>query len=353
MKILLLDLGKQLRGGQRQVYYLARHLMNIDGFSPLIVAPKGAPLLNLAEDEGIPHRHLISSSDLNPINVINFFKILKQEHPAIVHTNDAKGASLAALAKTTNKTKFKLVHTRRVSYKFKKGWSTQKYLIGDMIVGVSKEIQQRMVESGVEEKRTETIHSGIDLNRYSTQKLPNDLLTIGTIGALTRQKGTKVLLEALVHLKKDDTLPPWQCLIAGDGPLMKDLQEQAHANKINDKTLFLGHKDSREVLQRIDILAVPSVDGEGSNAVIKEGWATGTPLISSNLPSNLELVTGGQNGLVFANKDSVALASAIKSLMTSRKTGKKIRKSGFESVKLYTDRAMAEKYAALYRELAG
>ncbi|WP_147821490.1 glycosyltransferase family 4 protein [Salidesulfovibrio onnuriiensis] len=351
MKILLLDLGKQLRGGQRQVHYLARHLSQEAGFEPIIAAPKGAPLLDLAESAGIPTHTLVSSSDLNPINVISFFKLLKQVKPDIVHTNDAKGASLAALAKTSGKARFKLVHTRRVSYKFKKGWSTKKYLAGDAVVGVSREIQKNMVQCGVEQSRSRAIHSGIDLSRYTTEKLPNDLLTIGTIGALTKQKGIRVLLDALKELKKDDTLPAWQCIIAGDGPLMKELQERAHSNEINDRILFLGYKDSREILQRIDILAVPSVDGEGSNAVIKEGWATGTPLVSSNLASNLELVTGGQNGLVFANRDSLALASALKSLMTSKTTANKIRKGGFESVRAFTDKAMAEQYVSLYREL--
>lgn len=351
MKILLLDLGKNLRGGQRQVLYLARHLLQNENFKPVIAAPKGTPLLAVARSEGIPSYPLLSPSDLNPINIITFFRLLKREKPAIVHTNDAKGASLGALAKLIGKISFKLVHTRRVSYELKKGWSLKKYDIGDAVVGVSREIQEKVIASGIRKFRTDTIHSGVDLNRYSLDKISNETRTIGAVGALTHQKGTSVLLDSLDVLNKDSGLPTWKCLIAGDGPLMEDLRKKAQSLGLGEKVLFLGYQDSHDFLKQINILAVPSVDGEGSNAVIKEGWATGTPVVASDLPSNLELVTNGENGLTFPNRDSDTLAHALRSLLLSESTVDKIRTGGLESVQRFTARTMAEHYMSLYKKL--
>ena len=54
MKILLLDLGKIMRGGQRQVFYLARHLVRTPGFTPLVAVPRNAPLIALLEEADLP-----------------------------------------------------------------------------------------------------------------------------------------------------------------------------------------------------------------------------------------------------------------------------------------------------------
>lgn len=99
MKILLLDLGKIIRGGQRQVFYLARQLAQTPGFEPLVAIPKRAPLRHQLDQANIPYVTLPSSSDLNPFNIFRLFSIISKHKPSIVHTNDAKGASLAAMAK--------------------------------------------------------------------------------------------------------------------------------------------------------------------------------------------------------------------------------------------------------------
>ena len=310
MKVLLLDLGKIIRGGQRQVFYLARHLSRTPGFEPLVAVPKRSPLKPLLEEAGIPFADMPSFCDFNPLNIFRLKRLIASFQPDIIHTNDAKGASLASMAKKIN-ANFKLVHSRRVSYKLKPGWSRQKYLLGDAVVAVSKEIQDILISCGIPAKSTCTIHSGIDAEMYDKKPRKHPVLTIGAVGALSSQKGFEVLIESLAYLKQSPDMPEWQCMIAGDGPLLRDLKQQAEKLDLDRSILFLGYQDSKHVLPEIDVLIIPSVDGEGSNAVIKEGWATETPVITSDLPSNLELVTHKHDGLVFRNRDAKELASCI------------------------------------------
>lgn len=349
MKVLLLDLGKKLRGGQRQVYYLARHLQASPGFEPLVAVPGSAPLRRLVDEAGIPHVTLPSSSDLNPLNIFRFLRIVASQQPDIVHTNDAKGATLAAMARKWLG-EFKLIHSRRVSYPLKTR-SKQKYLAGDALVAVSREIQDVLIAGGIPADKTHTIHSGIDVSSYSPDKHPSPLLTIGAVGALSPQKGFEILIDALAILREDTTMPDWQCLIAGDGPLLQELKSRADELGLARSILFLGYKDSREVLPEIDILTVPSVDGEGSNGVIKEGWASGTPVITSALRSNLELVTHGHDGLVFRNRDAKELADCIVQLANDREYGRQLVENGANTVARFTDETMANKYIELYRQL--
>lgn len=350
MKVLLLDLGKIIRGGQRQVFYLARILVATPGFEPLVAIPKNAPLKPLLEEAGIPFILLPSGNDLNPYTIFRFLRVVATHRPDIIHTNDAKGASLAALAKQWLG-EFKLVHSRRVSYRLKPGWSKKKYLAGDAVVAVSHEIQDVIIDCGVPADKTSTIHSGIDAALYSAEKHRHPVMTIGAVGALSKQKGFEVLIESLAELKKNTSLAEWQCLIAGDGPLLHQLKLQADELGLADSILFLGYKDSREVLPEIDILTVPSVDGEGSNAVIKEGWVSETPVITSDLPSNLELVTHEHDGLVFRNRDARELATAIVRIATDDKLASQLTENGKETVARFTDTVMAEKYMELYHRL--
>jgi glycosyltransferase involved in cell wall biosynthesis len=340
-----------MRGGQRQVFYLARALARTDGFEPLVATPASSPLVPLLESEGIAHAALPSGSDLNPFNLYKLLRILSAHRSDIVHTNDAKGASLAAMAKKLAG-QFRLVHSRRVSYRLKHGWSKRKYEAGDALVAVSREIQDVLVDCGIPREKTRTIHSGIDADMYSTDKHDHPVLTIGAVGALSSQKGFEVLIEALGELKKNMDMPDWQCLIAGDGPLFQELKVKADALRLADRILFLGYKDSREVLPEIDILIVPSVDGEGSNAVIKEGWASATPVITSDLPSNLELVAHERNGLVFRNRDARELAGAIARLVDDQSLAAQLVENGAKAVREFTDKTMADKYIRLYHELS-
>lgn len=339
-----------MRGGQRQVFYLARCLARTPGFEPLVAVPKHAPLRQLLDQANIPYETLPSSSDLNPLNAIRLISIISKHKPEIVHTNDAKGASLAALAKKILGS-FKLVHSRRVSYRLKPGWSKKKYLAGDALVAVSKEIQEVLEACGVPESKTSTIHSGIDASMYNADKEPHPVLTIGAVGALSTQKGFEILIESLAHLKRNPAMPDWQCMIAGDGPLLQELKIQADKLDLSESILFLGYRDSREVLPQIDILTVPSVDGEGSNAVIKEGWATQTPVITSDLPSNLELVTDKKDGLVFKNRDARELSEAIVRIANDTQLAEFLVANGTQSVTDYTDKAMADQYITLYQQL--
>lgn len=350
MKVLLLDLGKIIRGGQRQVLYLSRCLASTPGFDPLVAIPKNAPLKPMLEEAGIPFVLLPSGSDMNPFTIFRFLRIVAKHRPDIIHTNDAKGASLGAMAKKWIGN-FKLVHSRRVSYRLKPGWSKKKYLAGDALVAVSHEIQDVLIDCGVPAEKTSTVHSGINAKLYSTEKHAHPVLTIGAVGALSKQKGFEVLIESLAELRNNTTLPDWQCLIAGDGPLLHELKLQADKLDLAESILFLGYKDSREVLPEIDILTVPSVDGEGSNAVIKEGWVSHTPVITSDLPSNLELITHEHDGLVFRNRDAKELADCICTLAINPKLAKQLVKNGSQTVTRFTDTVMGEKYMELYRQL--
>lgn len=352
IRVLLLDLGREFRGGQRQVLGLARHLAQDENFEVALAAPRNAPLVGRAEKLGLHVVHLPGRREFDMRVVYSLFSTVRRRKIQILHTNDAHGASLGAMLKQIAKGVI-LVHSRRVSYPLKGGWSTKKYEAADHVVAVSREIAEALVKSGLERGKISIIHSGIEPGDYpQASDHMHGPVTIGMVGALTPQKGADVFLRALAHMKENGCLKGgFRGIVVGKGALMESLQEQAAELGIGDVVEFPGYRSSKKEVPKMHVLAVPSVDGEGSNAVIKEGWACGVPVVVSDLPSNLELVHDGMEGLVAPVGDPLALAGKICKAAEDESLRTDLIVQGRKRLAEFTMERTAEAHKALYRGL--
>ena len=61
------------------------------------------------------------------------------------------------------------------------------------------------------------------------------------------------------------------------------------------------------------VIAAPSLDGEGSSAVIKEAIILGTPVVASDLPGNVEVLGGA--GVAVPVADAATLAEAVTTML--------------------------------------
>ncbi len=352
MLILILDLGRELRGGQRQVLYLASALAGSAEFSPLLACPAGSPLALAARQAGLPVLPLAGGGAFNPLNLFRLGRALgKSGRDCLIHTNDAKAAGLGALLLRLKKDCL-LVHSRRVSYPLRPGWRGAKYRLGHAVVGVSEEIADNLRRGGIAPERVAVIHSGIDPSRYEAKRERNDgRLVFVSVGALTSQKGYTGLISALPHLASHKELPPWELRIVGEGPLFESLLALAESLGVAGHISLLGRQDSRQILPGCDVMVCASTAGEGSSATIKEAWAVGLPLVCSDLPSNLELVDCGKNGLCFPVGHDWNLAMQMIRAGTNAELCRQLVAAGRESLKNFTHTKMSEAYLALYRKL--
>lgn len=337
-RIIHLDLGHELRGGQRQVLYLAQ-AQTQDGWPVCIAAGSGAPILQRAQSWGIATLTLPSSWDYDPRNIWTLSRILGPGD--ILHTHDARGASLGALVHIL-KGNFVLLHTRRVSYALGQGWSSYKYARAQGVVCVSQEIQE-VVTKDVQ-TQTWVIASAILVDSYAARQ-PGNGGRIGVIGALAKQKGHEFFLKALAQIS-----PRPEVWIVGSGPLEDELH--ALARNLNlPEVVWKGFVESVEVLPLLDILVVPSIDGEGSSGVIKEAWAAQVPVLCSDLLGNLELVTHEQNGLVFANQDVQDFCTQFRRLQKDADLVHSLVLAGKKDVQAYDVSCMHAQYQQVYQAL--
>ena len=333
-----LDLGCEFRGGQRQVIYLAVEQLKA-GIQVCVAAPEGSPILDAASAHGVLVAPLPRKRDYDPRNLATLLRHLSRSSH-ILHTHDARAASLGGLARLF-RPGLTLVHTRRVSYALGQGWSRWKYQLGSLVVCVSREVEAVVKRAGV--SRTVVIPSAIILDRYSPRKSGNNG-RVGIIGALSPQKGHDQFFRSLSLVEHVPEV--W---VVGDGALEANLKRQAERLGLAQRIVWKGRVESTLILPSLDILVVPSAHGEGSSGVVKEGWAAGVPVICSDLSANLELVQDGVNGLVFTNGDPSSLARQIERLLTEAGLAERLASAGLSTASDYDVSGMYAAYLGAYR----
>src|SRR5687768_1547139 len=114
LRVLHIDMGKAWRGGQRQVYLLARAQRDA-GHEPIVVAPPDSPLLRRARGAGLAVSAVGAAGDWDLRAAQKIARRLKGWRAHVVHAHDAR-AHAVALAALVGRGKTPLVVTRRVSF---------------------------------------------------------------------------------------------------------------------------------------------------------------------------------------------------------------------------------------------
>jgi glycosyltransferase involved in cell wall biosynthesis len=158
-------------------------------------------------------------------------------------------------------------------------------------------------------------------------------------GRLSVEKGISTMLDAW---RLDPGLPPID--IAGDGPLA-DLVRNAAAS--DPRIRWLGHISKAELTERMKrslALVFPSVYYESCPMTIIEAYATGLPVIASDMGAMAELVKDGICGKLFRPSDSRALSGKISELQDNQELVSALRQGCRREFEVYyrEDRNVSE-----------
>ena len=195
-------------------------------------------------------------------------------------------------------------------------------LLADCVVTVSEAVKKDIMKYDmVSEKKIVIIHNGVDASRFLNADgsdlraefvLKAGAPVIGSVGRLFIQKGQRYLIEALPILKND--FPDIRLIIAGDGPLLHELESLASRLGVKDNIIFAGtRRDVPEIISLLDVFVFPSVWEGFGNALI-EAMSAGKPVIASDIPPVKEITDSGACAIFVPPKDPPAIAEAVKKL---------------------------------------
>lgn len=146
------------------------------------------------------------------------------------------------------------------------------------------------------------------------------------VGRLVEKKGAVILLDALLDLASGST---WvRVVIVGDGPLADELKLRARLLPTNIQVDFVGALPKEkipEMYQRARLTVFPSItakdgDQEGLGLVPIEAMGCGSIVLASDIEVLRETIIPGENGFLFSEGDSLALATCLRELLFSERS---------------------------------
>jgi N-acetyl-alpha-D-glucosaminyl L-malate synthase BshA len=113
---------------------------------------------------------------------------------------------------------------------------------------------------------------------------------------------------------------PSRLVFVGDGPDRPEAIDEARAQGITDRVVFLGKQDSvAEIMACADLLILPS-ENESFGLVALEAMASGVPVIASNAGGLPEVVDSGETGFLAPVGDVEAMAEGAIHILRDAET---------------------------------
>jgi glycosyltransferase involved in cell wall biosynthesis len=195
-------------------------------------------------------------------------------------------------------------------------------------------------------------YHGINFDRFypSTVKPKTDPPLILSVGRLCEKKGFRYLIMACHQLKAQGY--SFRCEIVGYGEQHTELTELIQRLDLTDRVFLVGKKDQDELVrcyQQASLFVLPcqvleNGDRDGIPNVLLEAMAMELPVISTDISGISEVIENEVNGLLVEEKDTHALAAAIKTLLAQSQLRQQYGTAGRQKVvqQFSLDRNIAE-----------
>ncbi len=256
VRILHIDTGREMRGGQWQVLYLIEGL-RAKGHEVTLLARPSAPLYAGAQKKAF---------DVRPAGLFQL-----SPRADLVHAHDARGHSLAALS-----ARAPLVVSRRVAFPVGRGLGSRwKYGRAKHFIAVSGFVQRKLMEAGIPQERISVVCDGVPLGRPAARGRRVVAPATDDPG-----KGTGLLKRAAAIGRFD---------VHFSTALREDLARDAAV------LVYLSYEE-----------------GLGSGVLL--AMAAGVPVVASRVGGLPEAVSHGETGLLVENTPE-AVAAAVRQLL--------------------------------------
>ena len=342
--------GREWRGGQRQVWLLARELGRM-GVDQVVVTGADSELARRLSAAGVRLRPVQWKAGLDPRVLPPILGELRHRR-AILHAHDAHSLTLAGICAALTGTP--LIVTRRVTFPIKRKIFWRR---AERVIAISRAVRDALTYDGLPPERLTIVPSAIDLPEQSESQLdvrtrfglPEKGQVAVSLAALTREKDPSTLLEAAALLVRD--LPGLRWVIVGEGPLRATLQQEITRLGLARRFYLAGQlADAHEALAGADVFVLSS-RAEGLGSSVLAAMAMGVPVVASRVGGIPELL-GPDGGLMAAAGNPAEFAAAVRRVLTHPEYATELTQAARRRLEHFTPRGMAEQVVEVYRSCA-
>jgi glycosyltransferase involved in cell wall biosynthesis len=172
------------------------------------------------------------------------------------------------------------------------------------------------------------------------------------VGALAPHKSIPTLLGSFQKIVEEMPLATPLLMLAGDGPLRPGVEDEIDQRQLSSRVELLGFRDDvAHLMTAADLVALPSAEGEGSPAVIKEAMACGRAVVAASHGGVDEILDHEKTGLLVPPGSVSSLAEAMLRVLQDDRLRTTLGERAKEAVSRFDVRHMIEGTEKVYREL--
>lgn len=341
-----IDSGREWRGGQRQVWLLARGQRE-RGIEPLVITQPESPLARRIGGAGLAASVVRMRADWDLAAARRIHSYVRAWRPDLVHAHDARAHAMA-LAALTGLRQIPLVVTRRVQFvprgRLKYGSRVARF------IAISQAVKDAMCRGGISADRIDVVYSGVPTPTFAAPRdwrlelgWPDDSVICGIVGAMTQEKGTDLLRDIAQSLSPEARERCRLLFLGGQakgavriGPL-----EGYRAGFVDE---------IHAAMARLDVLWHPS-SAEGLGTSVIDAMALGVPPVAFAVGGLPELVAQEKTGLLVPAGDASAFADAASKLALDPQFRHALGSAGRERASHFGVDQMVEGTSEVYRHL--
>lgn len=321
MKILFVITGLGVGGAEKVVTSLADELA--ERSHEVVVAYMTGEALVTPKNKNIKLINLNMSSTISlPIAYLKLRKLIKKLQPDVVHSHLVHANIMSRLIRLTTPVPKLITSAHNTNEEGQ--LRILAYRLTDKLATVSTNVSQEAVDAFIQQKavkkgRMLALYNSISTSEFSFSqdnrdnirkefKVDAKTVLFLAVGRLDASKDYPNLLKAFSEITKSN--PKVRLAIAGDGPLLKDLNNLTHKLGLESKVLFLGIRHDIPALMSAADIFVLSSAWEGFGLVVAEAMSCQRIVVATDCGGVKEVV--GDAGFLVLPKDTQLLADTIK-----------------------------------------
>jgi glycosyltransferase involved in cell wall biosynthesis len=198
---------------------------------------------------------------------------------------------------------------------------------------VTKVLGEIVAANGVERERITVIHNGVHRGRFALQRYtarPRSSIVVGFVGFVRDWHGLDAVITGLASERVD---PPIRLVVVGPG--CAKLIDQAQALGVRELVEFTGLRQREaipEVIRAFDIALQARAVAYASPLKLFEYMACGRAIVAPDQPNIREILTNGENALLFDPEKPAALWHAIQRLAADPELRERLGRAARETL---------------------
>lgn len=352
MRVLHIFLGDDAEAARRGAAALCLGQDRGGLCAPLVACPEDSPLAEELAAAGVKVLRLPGGRLRNFLSRRRIIAAHREEPFSIIHTHEDQGARLGAKCREALPSA-RWLHSWWTPQLPGRPKAFDKFRPAAALTVLNQETAKRLLAQNFPAESLWAVPLGID-PALCPPRLERDegRIHFTAMGPLLADSGYEWLLEALAVFKTALPETPWEFRLVGEGTLFDSILRRAESLGISEHMAFLGAQRTCDILPQCDILIAPNLDGENGCAAIKEAWATGLPVLCSDLPVHLEMARDRESALIAPRGDIPALSAQLQELAGDQGLRARLVAGGKVAFEAYTLERMLATYALLYAQLA-